>query len=271
MTVKTIAKQWIPPILKTQLNTLLKRNINYSGEFKGWLEASNCTLGYDSNLIFQQVKQATLKVKNGEALFERDSVVFDEIQYSFPVLAGLFRAAVENKNQLSVLDFGGSLGSSYFQCQYFLSVLSALEWNIIEQEHFVKCGLEHFRTKELHFYYTINECLFQTKPTVILLSSVLQYLSDPFLILDELMRIGAPYIIIDRTPFSDSATDFVTVQHVPASIYKASYPCWIFSRQSFLTRVTEKYQILTEFESDDNSACVGKLQFKFGGMVLRKL
>lgn len=35
--------------------------------------------------------EATLKVKRGEAVFERDSVLFDEIQYSWPVTAALIR------------------------------------------------------------------------------------------------------------------------------------------------------------------------------------
>ena len=43
-----------------------------------------------------------LKIKAGEAAFDRDSVLFAEVQHSFPVLAGLLRAAVESGNQLNV-------------------------------------------------------------------------------------------------------------------------------------------------------------------------
>ena len=38
--------------------------------------------GYDSQLILDKVLTSTLKVKNGEAAYERDSVLFDEIQYA---------------------------------------------------------------------------------------------------------------------------------------------------------------------------------------------
>ena len=45
-------------------------------------------------------------MKNGEAVYERDSVLFDEIQYSWGLLAGLQKAALENDGKLCVLDFG---------------------------------------------------------------------------------------------------------------------------------------------------------------------
>jgi hypothetical protein len=57
-----------------------------------------------------------LKVKNGDAPYARDAVVFDELVYPFPVLAGLLRARATNKNRLIVLDVGGSLRTTYYQC-----------------------------------------------------------------------------------------------------------------------------------------------------------
>ena len=56
-------------------------------------------------------------------VYERDSVLFDTIRYSWPLLSDLLRAASEDQNHLSVLDFGGSLGSSYYQNRVFLSHL----------------------------------------------------------------------------------------------------------------------------------------------------
>jgi putative methyltransferase (TIGR04325 family) len=38
------------------------------------------------------------------------------------------------------LDFGGSLGSSYFQNKKFLDALRLVEWNVVEQENFVATG-----------------------------------------------------------------------------------------------------------------------------------
>ncbi len=46
-------------------------------------------------------------------------------------------------------------------------------------------------------------------------------------------------MIIDRTPMSDQSHDRLCIQHVPAHIYKASYPCWIFSHQGLLRSALE--------------------------------
>jgi putative methyltransferase (TIGR04325 family) len=258
--------------LRKLINVLLKRNIYFSGHFNEWSTSNAKVTGYDSNQILQQVKTSILKIKSGEAKFERDSMLFDEIQYSYPVLAGLFRAAAENNNQLTVLDFGGSLGSSYFQCREFLSVLSSLQWSIVEQEHFVQCGQELFETDQLQFFYTIRECLEKCLPNVVLLSSVLQYLPEPYLVLNELMDSNITYIVIDRTSFADIPEDFITIQHVPPSIYSASYPCWVFARQRFIERMNVNYEVLVEFDSViDSPVNQGALKFKFGGMILRKL
>ena len=110
------------------------------------------------------MKYATLEVIAGRAAFERDSVLFNEVQHSFPVLAGLLRAATENEGRLCVLDFGGSLGSSYFQCRGFLSVPSLLSWNVVEQPHFVRCGRECIESEQLKFYFTIDDVLKENKP-----------------------------------------------------------------------------------------------------------
>jgi hypothetical protein len=53
--------------------------------------------GYDNDTILKKCKDALLKVKNGEAVYERYSVLFDKVQHSFPVLAGLLRAAIANE------------------------------------------------------------------------------------------------------------------------------------------------------------------------------
>lgn len=271
MQTKTIAKKWLPSALIERLKPLLRIGIYFSGNYADWETASAHASGYDSVVILEQVKQAMLKIKAGEVVSERDSVLFDEVQHSFPVLAGLLRAAAENENQLSVLDFGGSLGSSYFQCREFLSVLPPLKWGVVEQEHFVHCGQGLFETGQLRFFYTIAECMQQIAPNVVLLSSVLQYLPKPYNVLDELMSSGIPYIVIDRTPFSDQGADRITVQHVSPSIYLASYPCWLFGKQSFLNKFRGRYELIAEFDGSDGNAIANGLRFTFCGLILRKV
>lgn len=269
MLAKTVARRWLPPVLLEHLKPLLKSGIYFSGNYADWSTASANTTGYDSAMILERVKQAMLEVTAGKAVFERDSMLFDEVRHSFPVLAGLLRAGVENTSRLSVLDFGGSLGSSYFQCRDFLSVLPSLQWGVVEQEHFVRCGQEHFETGQLRFFFTIKECAQEIMPDVALLSSVLQYIPEPYKVLDDLRDSGIQYIVIDRTPFS-AYDDFITIQYVPPTIYAASYPCRVFSTRSFIAKIRIGYDVLAEFDSDDGMAVANFRQFRFGGMILRK-
>ena len=92
----------------------------FHGDFQTWAAAAAEAGGYYDPSILDKTAKAASKVKNGTAAFERDSVLFDEIQYSWPVLAGLLWAASSGGNELNVLDFGGSLGTSYFQNRGFL-------------------------------------------------------------------------------------------------------------------------------------------------------
>ena len=89
--------------------------------------------GYDGPAILAKTREAGLKVKRGEAAYERDSVLFDQVEHSFPLLAGLLRAALSQQGELVVLDFGGALGSTYLQCREFLTPLKRLVWCIVEQ------------------------------------------------------------------------------------------------------------------------------------------
>ena len=68
------------------------KKYGWFGEYKTWEGAENFSTGYDAIEIIQKVRESALKVKNDAAVYERDSFIFDEIQYSWPILAGLMFA-----------------------------------------------------------------------------------------------------------------------------------------------------------------------------------
>ena len=261
---------WLPPLVEQALRPYLGRGVYYRGNYPDWQSARLRSIGYDDAAIAQKTLASARKVKAGEARFERDSVLFDEPSYPFAVLATLLRAAAEAGGQLAVLDFGGSLGSSYFQCLPFLAVIKSLQWGIVEQPHLVACGRAELEDGNLRFFDSIAVCEQSIRPNVALLSGVLQYVPDPCAILKELASCGIRYFVIDRTPFSALTVDKITVQYVPKSIYAASYPCRVFSRSTFLAHLPDDCEVLAEFDSDDGSAKVGVTSFTYGGMVLRR-
>ena len=73
-----------------------ENNTSFEGSYSTWQEADALCNGYDNMEILEEELSATLKVKNGEAVYERDSDIFDHIEYSWPVLTGLMCAAAQN-------------------------------------------------------------------------------------------------------------------------------------------------------------------------------
>lgn len=251
-----MAKDWLPAWLARQLLRLSRigGGITFEGPFATWDEAARYSSGYNGAQILEKVLAAALKVKHREAVFERDSVLFDKIQYSWPVTAGLLWAAARDGGRLSVLDFGGSLGSSYFQNRKFMEGLQDVRWSVVEQAHFVEAGREHIQDEQLLFYPTIAECIALEKPNVVLLSAVLQYLEDPYAVLDELVECGVATILVDRTCFlASDMPDVYKVQVTPASIYSSRYPIRYFGRKKFLNWfVVNGFRKVEQFPSLDN-------------------
>jgi putative methyltransferase (TIGR04325 family) len=252
--IKKIIKELMPPILLKVLKPRKKNKVQQSasiiweGNYPSWQEALTVSDGYDKALILEKVKNAILKVKNGEAVYERDSVLFDKIQYSWGLMAGLQKAAIDNNNKLSIIDFGGSLGSSYFQSRDFLMGLNKLEWSVIEQPHFVDCGNNEIADNQLCFYHTIHDCLKERNPNVLLLSGVLQCIENPYEWIRTFIDHDFEYIIIDRTAFTNAEIDVLTVQVVPEFIYKASYPAWFLNKGKVL-EAFNGYTNIGEFNS----------------------
>lgn len=249
-----IFKKLIPPIFLDLVSLGISKKVQsqdllWEGPFSIWEEVSLKSTGYDKFEILEQCKNSLLKVKNKEAAYERDSVLFDQIQYSWPLLAALQKAAIEKNGNLHVLDFGGSLGSSYYQNRSFLGPLKELSWSIVEQDHFVICGKENFQNSELRFYHTIDQCLEEKGVDILLLSSVLQYLDHPFEFFETLMNYKFKYIVIDRTTFIKGSESKVMLQSVSENIYEASYPCWFLSEDKLTSIFEKNYIRVAEFDS----------------------
>jgi putative methyltransferase (TIGR04325 family) len=102
---------------------------------------------------------------------------------------------------------------------------------------------------------------------VILLSSVIQYIEKPYELLDTIISCGFEWIIFDKTPFVNGNTrDRITIQKVLPTIYSASYPCWFFDKDRFLSYLLLKYDVVEEFECNDYS----NIKSKFLGFLLKK-
>ena len=242
----------VPPAVLDLLRRAAGRATVFRGPFPSWDQAAASAAGYGSADVLQRVAESARKVRDGLAAYERDGVVLDRVEFSFPVLATLLLAAAKNQRKLTVLDIGGSLGGSYRECRPCLRVaVDSLQWLVVEQEAFVEYGRREMENDELRFFPSVDEALRHASPSVVMLSSVLQYLPDPWAMADAAIACRPDYIVIDRTIVNDRDTDRIYVQHVPASIYRASYPVWSLSRERLQARFSPSYDLMSAHASLD--------------------
>jgi len=247
---KRSLRRWIPPAAAVRLDVWRKKGIGLSGAYLSWDQACAKASSYDSGHILERVLQTSRQVRDGHAAYERDSVLFDRVEHSFPLLATLLRAALEGGCALSVVDFGGALGSSYRECRSFLGArVQPLRWAVVEQASFVEAGRREMENQELGFFSSIDEAAQGRHIDVVLFSSVLQYLPDPHQVVDEALRINPRYLVLDRTIVSGRTQDLAHVQSVPDSIYPATYPVWSLSRQRLLQHIQPRFELVSEHRS----------------------
>ena len=266
-----------PPILLPMI-TSAYRGVNRAGGFSGFLPsweqaiaaAGSADGGYSQVGILERVEQATREVLAGRAAFERDSVLFATSDYQFPLLACLLRVAALNEGRLTVLDFGGALGSTYHQCRPFFRGLRGIDWRVVEQPHYVASGKRGFATPELRFFGSIAECCADKLPNVALFSGVLQYLDDPLAQMAEVRRRGIS-LLVDRTPVHDGIEDRYSVQTVPSSIYSASLPIRVFGRDSIAGMAGPDYRLAASFDAVDERTVIGGTPVTFKGFFFERL
>lgn len=226
-----------------------KNRFGWFGDYSSWDEVVKKAVGYDAQVILEKTLSSLLKVKRGEAVYERDSVLFDKKVYPFPLIAALLHISDLLGRPFSLIDFGGSLGSTYFQVKEFFPPSVCRSWNIVEQPHYIEVGNRELSDDVLKFYSSIEECLVYENIDIVILSGVVQCLEKPYSFLENLLTYDFPYLLFDRTAFWKGDKDRLTLQIVPPEIYDASYPSWFFNENRFLKIIESKYSLIFDFPS----------------------
>lgn len=269
--IKRWLRPWIPPAIRDLLRGSANAPVELGRIYSDWESARADAGGYDDAAILERVLVATARVISGESSYERDSVNFDEVHVAWPVLAGLLWAADRDDGRLHVIDFGGSLGTTFRQNRGFFGASLDVRWGVVEQAHYVAAGRQMVEDDRLSFHEDIDACVTAIGPNIVMLGAVLQYLDQPYTILGKLAGTTASVIIIDRTPFSAAPSDQIAMQTVPPSIYPATYPSWIFSTAAFHARIPSPWKIVADFDSaDGDTQTAGGLVVRYRGMILAR-
>lgn len=243
----------------------------WSGDYPNWSAAMRRCTGYQADNILGRCRTALHEVQAGRAAYERDSLLFNDNRYCWELLTVAYQSALQNGGSLSVLDFGGALGSLYFQHRRWLTGIPSVAWHVVEQPHFVDCGQAEAEDGRLRFFHTIEESMAKSPPDVLLLSGVLQALEQPYAWAERFNNLNIPYIVLDRVAIvKDLDRDMLTVQKVAPHIYSASYPSWFFNEARFL-EAFPNYCLISAFQSQyDWNQWVGGRRCTWRGYVLHR-
>ncbi len=262
-----LIKQFIPPIVKTARWYSLK--YGWKGNYHSFEEANKKAGGYHEQVILERIKQTTRKVVNKEIAYERDGIEYDQPIMNFNMLSSLLWIASLRNNALVVLDFGGSLGTTYYHKAPYLSHLKSLKWCIVEQPNYVEAGKAEFETDQLLFFYNINECLQQHQPDVIIFCGVIQYIEKTYELLEEIKNKKIPFVFLDYMAYNDEAKDRICIQHVPPVFYgvEASYTCWFYDKSKMYNWLKQYYSMVFEFISEPNKYYIELKPFVYEGQL----
>ena len=96
--------------------------------------------------------------------------------------------------------------------------------------------------------------------------SVLQYIDEPYQLLEKLLENNFDHIIIDRTPFS-KIKETIKIQKVPPEIYNASYPCWFFDESKLIKFFDDReYNVIESFYNEEPET----EEYLFKGFIISK-
>lgn len=208
----------------------------YSGPYSSWKIASLKSEGYGSKKILSRVRKSTHITKRSREKFEIDSLIFSKPLRNNK-LEKILKNILKKKSKINVIDFGGSLGSTFYRYKSIFKKKNKIKWSIIEQKSFVKIGRKEFENSQLNFFYNLNEFKKKNKNIkidIFLLSSSIQYIKDFKTIIKKIIHINPDYIVILKTPFTFKIKNKIFIEKVPENIYGISYPSWIFSKNSFI-------------------------------------
>ena len=255
--------------------------IQYVGPFTSWDEARRHAIGYDAPNIVAKVLAATQAVIDGKAAFERDSILFSHEEYNYPFLTSLFAVATKTGGRLRVVDFGGSLGSSYWQNRKLLRrFCSEVSWRVVEQPTYLQAASKLLYLEPLTFYPTIPEACQNERPDAIVFSGVMQYIENYREIFAQAVAAEPEFIVIDRTPellqsVGGDNPGAIMVQNVSPQIYSASLPCCIYNPGA-LAAALPGYEALYAYKDavDGTFTCAfpdgQSIAFDHRGMLLRR-
>jgi len=244
--------------LKIFIRGLLSPVLGFSLS-KNWETARAKSSGYESKPILEALKLRIEKISHLENPKNdpRINVVLSHIKDLI--------AEIPSDKEIQVLDIGGSFGEYFF---YAVNTIDThtFNWTVLETEGHCSIVPEFLKsTSGLTFISELPKAT--TQFDVALLSSVIQYVEDPYGLL-EFACSRSNGVIVNRLPLSQHQADQVAVQRPGLLNSKGSYPVHIFSESVFLNRIRSFAEVTSRWMVPQDSAVIRFKYIENQGMLL---
>ncbi|MEI8024673.1 MAG: methyltransferase, TIGR04325 family [Actinomycetota bacterium] len=253
----------LPEPLKIGLRGILAPIIGFRVA-ENWESAVSESSGYQSPQTISTIEGSDPVVDKRTA--DQNFLGNRYLQVASAILSGLNPEELKSKNTIRVLDIGGGLGEYFFLLRDNLPNLK-FEWLILETPALCELAKsKHADTSGISWTNTLNDSS-QTFD-IVLLSSVIQYVEKPFVLIEMAMQ-KAPLLIFNRLPFSAKPHNLVCIQRPGLFESKGSYPVHILSEQLFISYLSTRGQIMSRWLVPEDVAVVRFRKIMNQGLTFR--
>lgn len=166
-------------------------------------------------------------------------------------------------DSIEVVDFGGGTGKSAHLVRRVFPALR-FHWSVVEQPHVVDAMLQA-PVPNVEYLSDLNRAL-DRRPSIILASASLNYISDPLNLLRQFCE-ASDVTILNRLPLWPLRSHSAAVQCVGRDAHDPSYPTWFSAEEKFRATASKLAEIVYEFESPGDRAYFRGTYRTYSGMV----
>jgi putative methyltransferase (TIGR04325 family) len=219
--------------------------------------------GYESETaiesIIESIQQSHAVASDSKSLTSRDLQIIS----SFTIAIS---AAEVQATNVRVIDVGGAGGDYFFMFAKAMPTV-AFDWVVVETPALAAAisKTEFGSGKGIRWASSLDEV--GGDFDVALLSSVLQYVDDPYGLLNKVAN-KCKVMIINRIPLTTSRVDQATVQHVRTHGRRGAYPAWFFGSEVFLGEIQKVGDIVSRWAVPEDSHVLKFQRIESQGMVV---
>jgi len=229
-----------------------------------WDSAVRSTTGYSSD---ESVQDFLERKSSFHVAFPKTTFVSSRFMpLSLAMLRCISATPNSGTNELRVLDVGGAFGEYYHWAKKVFPELE-LKWDILETDLLARAARDSERNPSpINWISSLNESA--PNYDIAILSSVLQYVPDPWSFLEPIANI-CEHLIINRFPLTTNGFDEVATQHIRTRGRKISYPTHFLDEDLALKRLNGFGDILLRWMAPEDRHIVRFKPIVGQGLLLR--